>query len=196
MENNEQTLMPGASQNSEVNISRQHKGTNTDLQDSPQDEEKMKSETFIIDLPDVEDIPGQEFVHVPNIQEMQDTTISSDDEEGVGLFGDDETDEDTDLVMGTDADVSATEQEVLAKSAEDMPTDDDIRLRRTELDSTDEQGDLLNEGSLATSVSGADLDTATADQNIDQESLGQGDEENSEYSLGSDDNDPVTEGTP
>lgn len=185
-----------ASQNSDVNISRQNRLLSEDIHDSPEDEEKMKSETVIIDLPDVSDIPGQENIVVPVFGEMADTTISSDDEEGLGLFGDDEGDEDTDLVMGNEGDVSATERTLLRRADEDMPVEDDPLLRRAELDKTDTEGDLLNEGSLATSVSGADLDTATNVEDIDNDALGQGDEENSFYSLGSDSNDNVTEGTP
>jgi hypothetical protein len=167
-----------------------------DIHDSPQDEEKMKSETVIIDLPDVSDIPGQENIVVPNIGEMQDTTISSDDEEGLGLFDDDEGDEDTDLVMGTEADVSETEQTILKRADEDMPDEDDPLLRQAELDNTDNEGDVLNEGSLATNVGGGDLDTATNEEDLDNDAMGQGDEENAGYSLGSDSNDNVTEGTP
>ena len=58
-----------------------------DLPDSPQDEEKLQVEETYIDLPDVKDIPGQEFVHVPPPGEIADTTISSDDEEGKDVFG-------------------------------------------------------------------------------------------------------------
>ncbi|MCW3080209.1 hypothetical protein [Segetibacter sp.] len=166
-----------------------------DIHDSPEDEEKMKSETVIIDLPDVSDIPGQENIVVPNIGEMQDTTISSDDEEGLGLF-DDEGDEDTDLVMGTEADVSETEQTMLQRADEDMPDEDDPLLRQAELDNTDNEGDVLNEGSLATDVGGGDLDTATNEGDLDNDAMGQGDEENATYSLGSNSNDNVTEGTP
>jgi hypothetical protein len=181
--------------NSNVNAGRLDELLQQDLQDSPQDREKMKTETVIIDLPDVSDIPGQENIVVPSLGEMADTTISSDDEEGVGLFDDDDEDEDTDLVMGNEADVTATEQSVLRAADEDMLAEDPL-LRRAELDRTDDQGDLLNEGSLAIDVSGGDLDTATNEENIDNESLGQGDEENSTYSLGSESNDNVTEGTP
>jgi hypothetical protein len=181
--------------NSNVNVGRLDELLQQDLQDSPQDREKMKTETVIIDLPDVSDIPGQENIVVPSLGEMADTTISSDDEEGVGLFDDDDEDEDTDLVMGNEADVTATEQSVLRAADEDMLAEDPL-LRRAELDRTDDQGDLLNEGSLATDVSGGDLDTATNEENIDNESLGQGDEENSTYSLSSESNDNVTEGTP
>jgi len=182
--------------NSEVNINRLSELEGQDIHDSPRDQEKLKSETFIIDLPDVSDIPGQENIVVPNLGEMQDTTVSSDDEEGVGLFDDDEGDEDTDLVMGNEADVSTTERTLLRRADEDMPVEDDPRLRQAELDKTDDQGDLLNEGSLATSVSGADLDMSGADSDDPMEEIGEEDEENNAYSLGSDSNDNVTEGTP
>ncbi|MEJ7679510.1 MAG: hypothetical protein WKG06_16940 [Segetibacter sp.] len=154
----------------------------------------MKSETFVIDLPDVSDIPGQENIVVPKIGEMQDVTISSDDEEGLGLFGDDEADEDTNLVMGNEADVSVTERTLLRRADEDMPVEDDPLLRQAELDKTDNEGDLLNEGSLATSVSGGDLDMAGTDADDPMEAIGEEDEENNAYSLGSDSNDNVTEG--
>ena len=57
-----------------------------DLQDSPRDEARLQPEETTIDLPDVKDILGQEFIHPPSLGELADTTISSDDEEGVGLF--------------------------------------------------------------------------------------------------------------
>jgi hypothetical protein len=200
MENNDNlkrsTEQRGRSNNSQLNITRQSDLEGQDIHDSPQDEEKMKSETFVIDLPDVSDIPGQENIVVPQLGEMQDVTISSDDEEGIGLFDDDEGDEDTDLIMGNEADVTATERTLLRTADEDMPVNDDPLLRRAELDKTDNEGDLLNEGSLATSVSGSDLDTATNQEDLESDALGQGDEENSHYSLGSDSNDNVTEGTP
>lgn len=184
--------------NSNISVTRQNKFLDEDIRDSPQDEEKMKSETFVIDLPDVSDIPGQENIVVPNIGEMQDTTISSDDEEGLGLFDDDEGDEDIDFIMGNDADadVSATERTFLTRADEDMLVEDDPLLRQAELDKTDAQGDLLNEGSLSTSVSGADLDMAGVDADDLMEAIGEKDEENNVYSLGSDSNDNVTEGTP
>lgn len=183
------------SNNSNISVTRQNKFLDTDIHDSPQDEEKMKSETFVIDLPDVSDIPGQENIVVPNIGEMQDVTISSDDEEGLGLFDDDEDDEDADFIMGNEADVSATERTLLRRADEDMPVEDDPRLRQAELDETDAQGDLLNEGSLATSVSGADLDMAGVDADDPMEAIGEEDEGNNVYSLGSDSNDNVTEDT-
>jgi len=182
--------------NDDADLTRQNVRLAGDIHDSPQDEEKMKTETVTIDLPDVSDIPGQENIVVPNIAEMHDATISSDDEEGVGLFGDDDKDEDTDLVMGNEADVSPTERTLLKRADEDMPVTDDPLLRQAGLDKTDAQGEPLNEGSLATSVSGSDLDMSGVDADDPMESIGEEDEENNAYSLGSDSNDNVTEGTP
>src|SRR3954463_2775843 len=130
MATNDNTSAPNnASKNSDLNITRQDSLLGEDIHDSPEDQEKMKNETVIIDLPDVSDIPGQENIVVPIIGEMADTTISSDDEEGVGIFGDDEGDEDTDLVMGNEADVTATERTLLRRADEDMPDEDDPLLR-------------------------------------------------------------------
>lgn len=193
---NNSTNRPASSTNSNISVTRQNMLLDEDIHDSPQDQEKMKSETFVIDLPDVSDIPGQENIVIPTLGEMQDTTISSDDEEGLGLFDDDEGDEDTDLVMGNEADVSATEKSLLRKADEDMPVEDDPLLRQAELDKTDNEGDVLNEGSLATDVSGADLDMTGTDADDPMEAIGEEDEENNAYSLGSDSNDNVTEGTP
>ncbi len=53
----------------------------SDIKDSPQDEAKLQPEETFIELPDVEDIPGQENITVPPLGEMSDTTIASDDED-------------------------------------------------------------------------------------------------------------------
>lgn len=196
MDNANDRQKPAQPSSRDVDITRQNAVMTADIHDSAQDEEKMKSEVFFIDLPDVSDIPGQESVVVPVINEMQDVTISSDDEEGVGLFGDDDADEDTDLVMGNEADVSATEKTLLRRADEDLDDEDDPLLRRAEFDKTDTAGDTLNEGSLATDVSGADLDISGADADDAMEAIGEEDEENNAYSLGGESNDNVTEGTP
>jgi hypothetical protein len=62
----------------------------SDLTDSRKDQIEMDSGTFTIDLPDVKDIPGQEFIHPLPLGEIADTTISSDDEEGIGILDDEE----------------------------------------------------------------------------------------------------------
>jgi hypothetical protein len=85
---------------------------------------------------------------------------------------------------------------MLKRADEDMPDEDDPLLRTAELDNTDNEGELLNEGSLATDVGGGDLDTSGVDSDDKMEAIGEEDEENNDYSLGSDSNDNVTEGTP
>jgi hypothetical protein len=167
-----------------------------DLTDNLHDEERMQSESVTFDLPDVKDIPGQENIVVPPLGELADTTISSDDEEGVGLFGDEDTEEDADIMMGTEGDVSQQERSMLERTDIDMPTEDDMRLRAAELDQEDFEGDPINEGSMATHISGSDLDESGTDSDDPMESIGEEDEENNHYSLGSADNDNVTEGTP
>lgn len=56
---------------------------NADLQDSKRDEERLKPDEAILDLPDVSDIPGQENITVAPLGEIADITISSDDEEDI-----------------------------------------------------------------------------------------------------------------
>ena len=57
-----------------------------DIRDSNRDAKRLEPEETTIGLPDVGDIPGQENIHVPNLREMADTTIASDDEEGTGIW--------------------------------------------------------------------------------------------------------------
>ena len=162
-----------------------------DLPDSPQDREKLQPEETTIDLPDVKDIPGQEFVHVPNIGEMADTTASSDDEEGRGVFDQDDSE---DLTPGNEADVTREEREALRDTTY-MPTRDEDRLRRARMDNVDFQGEPLNEESFGEgqSLSGADLDIDAAEDETRTDAMGQGDEENKLYSESDTDTDQPNE---
>lgn len=72
----------------------QHSSVPFDLPDSAADRERLQPEQTVINLPDVADIPGQENITVPQMGEFADTTISSDDEEGARIFGDDATSDD------------------------------------------------------------------------------------------------------
>ena len=153
--------------------------------DSEKDKEKMKNTTTEINMPDVDDIPGQEnFVPAP-LGELADNTISSADEEGEEIFNDDI---DEDVTDEPDSNVSETEKEVLATTEHDMPGDDE-NLRQAALDDTDEDGTPLNEDSFMTNISGSDLDVPGANLDNDEESIGEEDEENNEYSLGGEGND-------
>ena len=159
-----------------------------DLTDSPRDQERLRGDEATLDLPDVKDIPGQEFVHAAPLGMLADTTISSADEEGEGLFEDDEEDE-TDIVMGTEADITRAEKQTLARSEDYMPTRDEAQLQRASMDSTDFEGEPLNERSFGEERSGSDLDIPGRINETRTDALGHGDEENKHFSLGSGEND-------
>ncbi|HZF64400.1 MAG TPA: hypothetical protein VEZ55_07950 [Chitinophagaceae bacterium] len=174
----------------DINLNRAEKDSSVpnDLPDSPDDREHLRSEEVYIDLPDVSDIPGQEHVSVPPLGELADVTISSDDEEGVGIFDDEDDDDDIEYIMGTEADVRKDERQALADDTY-LPTRDENNLRTARMDSTDFQGEALNEGSFGDEQTGSDLDIPGAMDETGTDALGQGDEENKHYSLGGDEND-------
>ncbi len=184
----------GGERDMNTNRTEQQSSVPNDLPDSPEDKKKLEGEEVTIDLPDVKDIPGQEFVHAPPMGMMADTTISSADEEGEGIFNDEDLGEDEDE-LSDDSNVSRTERSMLAHT-EYRESGDNDRLQQARLDNTDFQGERLNEGSFGERQTGSDLDIPEETDETNTESLGQGDEENKYYSLGSDSNDNVTEGTP
>ena len=163
-----------------------------DLPDSSRDREELENEETFIDLPDVKDIPGQEFVHAPPLGALGDTTIASDDEEGVGVF---DLDDSEDFTSGTAGDVRQDERKALADT-EYMPTRDENNLRDARMDNVDFQNEPLNERSFGEERSGRDLDIPGHTDETRTDAMGQGDEENKHYSLGSSDNDNTNEGTP
>jgi hypothetical protein len=177
------------------NTSGSRSNTGGDLTDSKRDQERLKPEETTIDLPDVWDIPGQENVTVPPLGELADTTISSDDEEGKRVFDQVDNDSDLGIRMGTEGDVSREEKSIL-RNTEFLETGDDDRLQRASLDSTDMDGEKLNERSFGEERSGSDLDIPEQKDDTRTDAMGKGDEENKHFSLGSDDNDTTTEGTP
>ena len=127
-----------------------------------------KKDKNSINLPEVKDIPGQENVKPPRLGELADTTASSDDEEGDDVL---EPDDLTD----SDSNVSREERIALARvGGREIDTENDV-LDQAALDSTDDDGDPLNEGSFGRDISGDDLDVPEADD-------GEEDEENSDYS--------------
>lgn len=69
-----------------MSTQNKHPNSHTDLIDSERDKERMQPEEITMDMPGVEDIPGQEHIRVPKMKEFHDTTISSDDEEGKGCL--------------------------------------------------------------------------------------------------------------
>jgi hypothetical protein len=161
-----------------VNTDNRIINSSEDLQDSPSDAEKMKSETMNMNLPDVKDILGQEHVHEVPLGDLADTTISSDDEEGTDIPGfNDEQDED--ITSDTSVNVSQQEKDLLDEAGTAIP--DDQQLKQARLDNEDQEGEPLNEGS--NSYSGVDLDVPGAEDDDANEEIGEEDEENNDYSL-------------
>ena len=158
-----------------------------DLKDSERDLERLKPDETTIDLPEVKDIPGQEHIHVLPLGELADTTISSDDEEGVGLLdvlNEEEIDEDLRTIESSD---SATNDRTLFTEVEaSNPSTDQTNLKRASLDSTDFDGEQLNEKSFQHDLTGSDLDVPGEEADDENENIGEEDEENNSYSLGSD----------
>ena len=157
-----------------------------DLPDSASDKEKLQPEETYIDLPDVKDIPGQEFVNAPPAGMLADTTISSDDEEGRGIF-DEEGAEDF-RKTGNDSDVNIQERAILGQ-VDYLPTRDEENLQRASMDSSDFEGDQLNEKEFGRDRTGVDLDIPGSELDDNNENIGEEDEENNDYSLGSSEND-------
>jgi hypothetical protein len=108
-----------------------------------------------------------------------------------------ENQDDLGIVMGTDADVTEEDIVLLGDKEQDMDGGDDEMYAKAGLDDTDFDGEPLNEAATDMSSTGEDLDMPDETPNNPRtDAMGQGDEENDYYSLGSDSNDEVTEGTP
>lgn len=160
------------------------KGSQPDLHESSDDKKHLKQEKTTMDLPDVKDIPGQEHVRPMPPGEMADTTISSSDEEGVGIIG---LHDDEDL-SSAEANVTTEEKEMLEESGYSMATNDDQQLKKARLDNTDEDGTPLNE---SIDQSGSDLDVPGSEDDDANEEIGEEDEENNSFSLNDDKEDEI-----
>ena len=147
----------------------------SDLPESKRDKELLKPNEATLDLPEVKDIPGQEHIRPMPPGEMADTTISSADGEARGLL-----DTDEDILMDKNLNVSDSERDLLQRSSESMATLDDEQLNIGDLDKTDDEGEILNEGS---DRSGNDLDVPVSEEDDANEKIGEEDEENNSYSL-------------
>ncbi len=155
----------------------------SDQIDSKEDREKMKQEPVEINIPDLEDVTGLDKIPPASTGDMDSLTVSSASEEGDNLF-----DNDLDKAIRNDpeSNVSDKERKLLRRASHDMG-EDDKELREAALDSTDEDGTPLNEGSFNRNISASDLDVPGADLDDADEDIGSEDEENNEYSLGGDD---------
>lgn len=178
---------------SDTNENRLASDNAGDLRDSPRDRDELRSDETTMNLPDVDDIAGQEHVRAPFLGELADTTASSADEEGADILPDEEDDSQDADPRGN---VSNEERELLDRADTMMPDEEEYRLRNASLDDRDADGEPLNEASFGNDMSGKDLDVPGADDDDSDEELGEEDEENNEYSLSAnDDNDETSEET-
>jgi len=150
-------------------------GVTDDLTDSSADREKLEPDTATIDLPDVEDIPGQEYIKPPTLESFVDDTASSADEEGPVRKKNKETSNEK-----VDPEVIFKEED---EGLNDSTDSEDYNLRRAALDNTDDEGDPLNEEGFGEDVSGKDLDIPGAADDDEDEDIGEEDEENNSWSL-------------
>lgn len=137
----------------------------SDIKDSKRDEKELKQDKATLDLPDVKDIPGQENITPPNIKEMADTTISSDDEEGLGVLNEENNDvsserfgpaseiDENDLIINEDEDKA---EEELDEENEEEEKDDDLNITD---DSVDPESDVSEDEKIALERSSMDIDT-------------------------------------
>jgi hypothetical protein len=181
--------------NDNTSSTGQEQSTGKNSSDAKSREEKLKQDGSYIVIPDVSDIPGQENIVNAGVPgEMGDTTIASDDEEGIRGDTDIlEEDDDVKIVMGTEADVTAEDIVILGDPDKDMDMNEDELIRKEGLDDTDTDGDPLNEAAVDEDSTGDDLDMPTDDDDNPRNSK-EDDEENDYYSLGSGDNDELNEG--
>ena len=83
-----------------------------------------------------------------------------------------------------DSDITPEEKAMLDDSFSNDPlSDDNTRLKNSQLDNTDNEGELLNEHSSADDASGGDLDIPGAEDDDVAEMSGREDEENKGYSV-------------
>jgi hypothetical protein len=141
---------------------------------------QKKTDDTVIDMPEVRDIPGQEKIRPPRMGEMEDTTISSADEEGEGLLDDlNQPADENEVLTDENSNVTATERELLEQS--ERPVSDETKdLQKLALDNTDEE-DPLNEQGTPLDM-GEDLDVPGSELDDDNEEIGEEDEENNSYS--------------
>lgn len=132
----------------------------------------MEKKPDQINLPDVEDIPGQEHVSPAPLGELADVTASSDDEEGKETL-------DEDTVIAGENNVTDEERELLDDAANTDPAYEEERnVKQASVDMVDDDGEPLNDE--------GDLDVPGAELDDDAEEIGEEDEENNTYSLNDD----------
>jgi hypothetical protein len=178
----ENMIMKNSASKNTQKVTNKKAATDSDLKDSEADEKKLQQESFTIDMPEVKDIPGQENIRVPRIREMEDTTISSSDEEGDGILDSLNREDDDDNSITNTSDITKEEKNTLRKSAEFTDNPERKDLEKMALDNRDDEGEELNEKGFAKDRFGEDLDVPGSELDDEDEDAGEEDEENNLYS--------------
>jgi len=121
----------------------------SDITDSPEDQEKLKGDQGILNLPEIKDIPGAGRSGKNASLLPGDSTISSADEEGDELL------EENDGLE--ESDVTPLEKKLLSESF-DPSYDTDLPIHSLSLDAKDNEGDILEEAGQDKDLFGKDLD--------------------------------------
>jgi hypothetical protein len=140
-----------------------------DIQDSPEDQEKLKPDQATLNLPEIKDIPGAGRSGKNASLLPGDTTISSADEEADDLLNDDEVTDENNL--RNESNVSRTEKRLLRDSL-DPSYDSDLPIHSISLDRKDNDGVELNESGMDRDLFGEDLDDSLVKEE-DEESEGE-----------------------
>jgi hypothetical protein len=141
-----------------------------DIQDSPEDQEKLKPDHGTLNLPELKDIPGASRLAKNASLLPGDTTISSSDEEADDLLDDDdELGEENN--MRDETNVSHVEKKLLRDSL-DPSYDTDLPVHSISLDRKDNEGAILNESGMDRDLFGEDLDDNLVEEE-DEESEGE-----------------------
>jgi hypothetical protein len=119
---------------------------------------KEQEKKITLDLPEVKDIPGQEFIKPPRIREMEDMTASSTDEDGDHLSNENS--------------VSIEEKAILRDMADGNSLEEERELKSAVVDSTDDNGDPLNEETEYYDLGASDLDIPDDYEDDEDEELG------------------------
>lgn len=145
---------------------------------------------------------GGQYPGYPHYPAKEDITQPSNHTDKLNVTGDgdvktngeavleNETD-DLGIVMGTEADVTAEDEMILGAIDRDMDMNEDEDRNARGLDTTDADGEPLNERSGELSTMGDDLDVPGSEQDDANEAIGEEDEENNYYSHSDDKDDTI-----
>jgi hypothetical protein len=142
-----------------------------DIQDSPEDQGKLKPDQATLNLPEIKDIPGAGRSGKNASLLPGDTTISSADEEADDLLDDDDDEMTEENNLRDEGNVSPTEKRLLRDSF-DPSYDTDLPIHSLSLDRKDNEGVLLNESGMDRDLFGEDLDDSLVKEE-DEESEGE-----------------------